>query len=290
MARFAPGTLGYSSGVARVAAGNPETPERVGARWREAIGASGRIWAGPAARVVQEHGWWAVLSGLEDVDYNVVLVHGSPEGGHDPLGQATAALERAGVPGLVMLAGAGLAWAGELAERGFVCARAVPVMAARLDELLPVVALPGAPGRGSPGPGARLLAGTEIEALRALVAETFALAPATAAAAVPGPAALAAEPTWRAAGVEVDGELVAGGLSSQVDRVAGIWSMATRSSARRRGYGRVVLATLLAAARDAGARSAALLASEAGLPLYRQCGFAILEHWQVWSRPGWVLA
>ncbi len=97
--------------------------------------------------------------------------------------------------------------------------------------------------------------------------------------------------------VEADGELVGCGgwsrratlyggdrtpgrspalLDPQVDS-ARIRAMYTSPSHVRRGVGRLVLARCEAAAREGGFRTAELMATMAGLPLYRACGYVPVE-------------
>ena len=54
--------------------------------------------------------------------------------------------------------------------------------------------------------------------------------------------------------------------------------MYTHPAFTRRGVGRLVLEVCEAAARQAGFRSAELGSTLAGEPLYRACGYEVVEH------------
>lgn len=79
--------------------------------------------------------------------------------------------------------------------------------------------------------------------------------------------------------VEDAGEPVATALGFLAEGVAGVFNVATVSSARRRGHGRLATRAVLRDAVDAGADGAYLISSKAGLPLYTGMGFQHLEYW-----------
>lgn len=79
--------------------------------------------------------------------------------------------------------------------------------------------------------------------------------------------------------------VAATGLAIVEDGVAGIFDIVTREGARRRGYARRVVATLLNLAHGLGARIAYLQVESdnaAARPLYREFGFA--ERYSYWYR------
>jgi predicted acetyltransferase len=97
-------------------------------------------------------------------------------------------------------------------------------------------------------------------------------------------------PGHAAWGLFVDAAMVSCMGTAIVDGASIVWSMATPARYRRRGYAARLLAGALAATRDDEASYSLLRSSSIGEPLYRSMGFEVLEWWQVWSRPRWVLA
>jgi GNAT superfamily N-acetyltransferase len=69
-----------------------------------------------------------------------------------------------------------------------------------------------------------------------------------------------------------------------------VWSMATWRRSQGRGYGQRLLRAVLAHHAEAGVSGSLLQSSLAGQTLYRGLGYAEVEHWQLWSRPRWVMA
>ena len=89
----------------------------------------------------------------------------------------------------------------------------------------------------------------------------------------------------RAVAVEQGGEVVATGLAIIEDDCAGLFDIVTRDALRRQGHARNVVASLLRAAWDLGARSAYLQVQSGNEParrLYRQFGFE--ERYVYWYR------
>jgi len=88
-----------------------------------------------------------------------------------------------------------------------------------------------------------------------------------------------------AVAVEEGGRVLATGLAVIEDGVAGLFDIVTREDARRRGYARRVVATLLHLAHGLGARHAYLQVESdnmAARPLYRDFGFT--QSYQYWYR------
>lgn len=252
---------------------------------RERFATSTRLWGGPAARHVVEPGYWHTLSGLASIDYNVAGVHDPDEAA---CARAAAAIEQERVPGLVMAAGPALGGVAALIEAGWSPIFAVPFMAAALDEHAAADAA---------DPAVRRLGAGHARSLRALVAETFSTSEESARVAVPDEALRPADEArhhasparYDAFGLVLEGELVSAVLASSVGETICLWAMATAPRAQRQGHGQRVLASVLAEARRVGATRALLLASAAGRRLYAAAGFEVLEHWQVWSKPRWVV-
>lgn len=80
-------------------------------------------------------------------------------------------------------------------------------------------------------------------------------------------------PRLRLFGGRVDGELVTVAALFTGSGVAGIYAVATDEAMRGRGYGRALTLAALQAGRAAGFRTAVLMASELGQPVYRRIGF-----------------
>lgn len=85
--------------------------------------------------------------------------------------------------------------------------------------------------------------------------------------------ALGYDGEWAHFAGTADGELVATTSLLLGGEVAGIYHVATLSSARGRGYGSALTHAALLYAIDHGAREAALQSSELGLSVYRSLGF-----------------
>ena len=89
----------------------------------------------------------------------------------------------------------------------------------------------------------------------------------------------------RGVAVHEDDRVVATGLTIVEDEFAGLFDIATHEQSRRRGYARTVVAALLRAGYELGARHAYLQVASDNDParrLYRQFGFE--ERYQYWYR------
>lgn len=245
---------------------------------RDVLGRSARLWATDDGVTVRRNGW-AAMSGAQRVDYNLVLCHGDAK----DLDAAVHMITEAQVPAVLMVAGPAVGWVQRLVERGWVCIGSAPVMTLELGSR-------SIDQRRVHHTGAvtERLRYEQLPDLQGLVGEVFDLPPDLSRVAMPervvGTEGLAA---WAAH--EPDGGLASGLATVRVDDVVAVWSMATRTDLRDRGYGADTLRVALAAARRDGASSCVLYASVAGEPFYRRMGFVELERWQMWSRPRWVL-
>jgi GNAT superfamily N-acetyltransferase len=245
--------------------------------WRT-LGAAARLWADPTLWSVGDQQWRA-FSDQRNVNYNLACCH---TGSAEVLTRACLEplLERK-KPGIIMLSGPGLAAAPRLREAEWVCVGALPLMvlAAPASALAP---------SGPPESGVVRLDGDALAPARALVADTYGLDDASAAAAYPDR-------------VVEDGDMGLWGLYSG-DRLVStvstvvegglvvVWSMATRADSQRQGHGRRLLAAVLDRQFAAGASGSLLNSSAAGERLYRALGYRTVEYLQLWSRPRWVLA
>jgi ribosomal protein S18 acetylase RimI-like enzyme len=240
------------------------------------MGESAVLWAGSDG-VRLEPDRWLALSGAPSVSYNVILCHGP--GDRAALSASAEQLTAAGVPGIVMVAGDALADVQQLAGLSWACIGAVPFM------LRPLAAGP----IGVPDPDVRRLAGAELAAARRLIADVFELTDEIALVALPADAsARPGQSVWGA--FDDDGALVSCVTAVAVGPALAFWSLATAPGARRRGHGARLMNTVLVDGADAGLECSVLYtpSSEAGA-FYRSIGYRALEHWQLWSRPRWVL-
>lgn len=87
----------------------------------------------------------------------------------------------------------------------------------------------------------------------------------------------------------VDDEMAAGVATVTVGTNLCLFSMATPEQLRRHGYGRRLLSPVLARGASLGRQRALLNPDPAGEHFYQAAGFPVLEYWQDWSRPRWVL-
>ena len=241
-------------------------------RLRTALGRSASAWSGRDG-VLVEDGRWLALSGTPYVDLNVALCHG-PSGGRQ-LRPTVDAIDAAGVRAVVMVAGETIADVAQLVESGWVCVGNAPLMA--LDELPAASEV-----------DVRQLVSSELPAARALLEDAYVLP--AGAAKVALSECVTADLDGTAWGLFDGAELVSCTLAAVVDQVAAIWWMTTPRRLQRRGHGRRLLKGVLASCRAAGATKSVLYSSTAGQPLYTAMGYEVLETWQAWSRPRWVLA
>jgi GNAT superfamily N-acetyltransferase len=226
---------------------------------------------------MSEPGLSMTFSGEKAVNYNVVVCHapGSPV-----VERALAAVVDTGLPALIMLAGPALGAARVLADAHWVPVEAGPFMALALSpaDLDPSVRRLGVDGS------------TE---LRSMVEKTYGLSPSIARLAFPDSAASDApdaDTAFAVWGLYEGDTMVSGVVTSAVDDTVCIWFMATPPELQRRGYGRRLLSGVLAQCARQGTKTCLLISSPAGEALYLSMGFSVVEYWQVWSRPRWVLA
>jgi ribosomal protein S18 acetylase RimI-like enzyme len=245
--------------------------------WR-VLGSAARVFARPDLLQVEEE-WWTAFSGQMNVNYNVACCHSARV---DVLArhclEPMLALKK---PGIIMLAGTGLAAAQGLVDAGWITVAALPLMVLHHS------------GRGpEPGPppaaeAARPLSLDELPLAREVLTEAYGLDPASAAAAIPD--TVLGRPDQSVWGLYADGELVSCVTTVDEDGLVVIWSMATRVDRQGNGYGRRLLDAVLAERFAAGASGSLLHSSAAGERLYRQLGFSVVGYLQLWSRPRWIL-
>lgn len=240
---------------------------------RRDFGRATVLWGGEKPDHVVEDGYWHTISGVRHGDFNAACCSAVvPE----RLQTAMRRLNNRRHPGFVALAGAGLGLVNGLVDAGWSCATTSPLMVRTLES-------------GAGRDRAVVRPGLErLGELRSLMAETFGYPGWVADLAVPdstarGPRVDGGAPKFSAWALELDGEYVCGALSSSVGETATIWSMATPSRLRRRGYASRLLEGMFDGLARDGRTRAALLATRDGAPLYRAMGFATAEVWQVFT-------
>jgi ribosomal protein S18 acetylase RimI-like enzyme len=239
---------------------------------RRTLGGAARLWASPEHHAVSSE-WWVALSGEKSVTYNVACCQSADA---DVLkDRCLQPVLDLGRPATVMLAGPGLATAQTLADLGWVTVAALPLM---------VLA---APSRSDDDAAVRDLSRQDLPAARELLADSYGLDPSSAAAAIPDRALDTDEmEVWGLFDLD---RLVACVTTVIEDGRVVVWSMATRTESQKRGYGRRLLDSVLVRQSEAGGAGSLLQSSAAGESLYRSVGYEVVEYWQVWSRPRWVL-
>jgi len=241
---------------------------------RRTLGGAGRLWATPEHHVVTDD-WWIACSGQLNVNYNLAFTQSS-----DP----TVLLEHClqpvldiGRPAIVMLSGPGLATAQTLVDAGWVTVGALPLMT-----------MSAVSGREAGRSGIRRLSSEDLPAARDLLSDTYGLDDGSAMAAVPD--RLAKDDDMGAWGL-FDGDRLASCFTGIVEEgLFVVWSMATRRDCQGHGHGHRLLHAVLSEQFERGADGSMLQSSMAGRKLYRGLGYAVVEHWQLWSRPRWIMA
>lgn len=227
----------------------------------QALAAWSRI---PGSVLEVGDGTWLCLSGLPSADANMALVHGS-----DPreFEHVVATVAAVGAPTLLMSAGEGSALAQGLGQ-GWSHVGSMPFMMAD------VASVPTQPdGR------VRRATSGDSEVVVGLMCDAFGL-PADIARPVVE-ATLSAGEQMCAWLLEDGGDAVSTVVTSRVGDAVTIWSMSTPERFGRRGFGRALLADVLARAADDGAEVGLLGASPAGQPLYEATGWRPLENWEI---------
>jgi GNAT superfamily N-acetyltransferase len=243
---------------------------------RAGFGRTASWWA---RRFVADEGYWAALSLAPVADYNLVLVDRA-DGGN--LGRrAVAEIEGAGVPGMVLLASSGTTEGEGLREQGWVQVATLPFVAGRAEG--------HTPGELPADSRVHLLDVGDLMAARAVTAAAYG-----------GDLGLG-EAIFREefvghehaglVGVWAEDVLVGCCAAFGGSDFVSAWGMSVLPGQRGTGLGRALVSgglremlirvpgtTLLAIVTPDGARMTPGYSGE------------VLEHWQVWSRPRWMLA
>ena len=240
---------------------------------RRDLGAAARLWSAPDHHAVEPE-WWTAFSGESGVDYNVACCQSSDN--NVLVDHCLEPLLDLKKPGIVMLAGPGLATGQKLVDAGWVVVAALPLMVLE--------------GRNLPdvdSSGVRALTKAELPEARAILTDTYSMSDAVTAAALPDVAV--ADPTLGVWGLFDGDRMVSVFTSATEDGLVVVWSMATRPRDQGKGYGRRLLVTALRSRFEAGAQGSLLQSSAEGERLYRGLGYEVVEHWQLWSRPRWMM-
>ena len=240
-------------------------------RLRTLHGQSTSAWVGNGLHVVRESHWLA-LSGARHVDFNLALCHGEEGGAF--VRECLDEVLRTRSPGIIALAGEAQGESQELATAGWRPVGSAPFMAVTTANFRPDAA-------------ARRLETDELPLAQALVSETYGLSPEIAEVALSVDATR--EPNRTVWGLFENDRVVSSLIAMQVEDSVVIWSMATSPGERRRGYGSRLLRSALHGSRETGSEFGLLHASAQGEALYLSAGYEILERWQFWSRPRWIL-
>jgi GNAT superfamily N-acetyltransferase len=237
---------------------------------REAYGHATGFWA--TGRVSVESSRWIAASGAPTALFNQALCHG--DGGGRLLERTVQEINAAGFPTILNVAGAALRDVSKLVELGYTCVGALPLMVRSIDDVATDSAV-------------RRLGAVDLPQARQFVEDVFHVPPELAMFGMPDTTTDApGQAVW---GLFEDGVMVSAMGTSVVGSSAVVWSMATPERHRRRGYAARLLAGALACVRDDGATHCLLQSSDLGAPFYEAMGFEVVEWWQAWSRPRWVL-
>jgi GNAT superfamily N-acetyltransferase len=230
------------------------------------------VWAASGRHCIEDD-WWIALSLTPHVDYNMALLHG--DGAVDAVPLVLGEVDRADVPAVVMLAGSGLQAAQALRDAGWACTGALPFM-----------------GKGhGPTDGDtwfRMLEPGDLVQARHLAGLAFGV-PDEVGAVVYADDALGREGA-RFWGLFEGDTLRCCSVSQYVGNEYSIgWGLSTDPAHQRSGYARRLMRAIAAQHLAEGPPTALLMATLSGRPLYEQEGYVTLEHWQIWSKPRWVL-
>jgi ribosomal protein S18 acetylase RimI-like enzyme len=137
-------------------------------------------------------------------------------------------------------------------------------------------------------PNIRRLEPSELDAARALTEVTFGLDPKDALVAMPPDAA--SRPGQVVWGVfSDDGELACTTMGAWVEDTITYWGIATAPAFRRQGYASRLTGFMFPHDAQLGMRYVVAHTTPYGEALTKALGFEVLERWQMWSRPRWVL-
>lgn len=241
---------------------------------REAFGHNMYGLVPPDGLHIMEDGWWIALTGAPDPSYNLALVYDG-----NVRKNASEVLERVlaeETRSVIMLAGVGLNAATVMADAGWVCVASSPLRA-----------MPNIPWEADSS--VKVLDGAELSGARELAGDVFGVDLAS--------AELVYSSKYTDGRVErlvlgliEDGDLQTAAMLSFGQPISTAWAGGTRTTGRRKGHGlRVVRQVARTAYSEVGEGSVCFLGSDVGNGLYDAAGAEIIEYWQMWSRPRWLL-
>jgi GNAT superfamily N-acetyltransferase len=208
-----------------------------------------------------------LLTGFPTADSNVALVHQNEE---SALIKIVEQVKKMAVPACVFLADHARALTSNIDE-SWSFAGTTPFMSLDLE-----VAELKEDSR------VRLALREDFEAVVALMSETFGMDYDTAS---QGASPLKNPNTkcniWI---IEDDGQPISTAITRRVGDSITLWNMATSPRFVRRGYGRAIMNHALHQARQDGAKTGLLMASDAGKPLYEATGWVSVEDWDVYLK------
>lgn len=225
--------------------------------------------------------YWYSLSGASHPDYNMALVSDGDVHAHAVA--SSRILLDGGLPGVILLAGPGLAAAQVLADAGWAVVASMPLMVGVMP--------PDSPFRELSRHDPRMRRGTveDLPRARRIIARAFGVDEATAA--VVYSERVLSRPGMEMLVLEDEGEIGCVSLVHQEGDIATNWALATDPTRRRRGYVMSMMPRVVYGIdrRVPGSRLVGL-ATPAAEVAYRKLGGQVYEYWQVWSRPRWMLA
>lgn len=262
-----------------------ETDPHLIRRLRSAYGRSTELWSAEVDRQITD-GSWTTLTGRPSADYNIALCH-ADDG--DGIAAVEAKVKAKGAPAVIMLAGPALGHAQILGDTGWVCVGQNAFMRASVPRQHEGPKLPAAASERRVDGFERIATARDLEVCRALAADAFSTSLEDAEIILPErlirPDSNQRLWAWRVA----SGRLVACVCTVDIDDVSVIWSMATNPKYARQGHGKALLHAVHSALAQADTTRHVILSStNAGYRLYLT-RYEILERWQLWSRPRWVI-
>jgi GNAT superfamily N-acetyltransferase len=241
--------------------------------WRRQLSASAVVWSGE--RFETEPGGCVAFSGA-GAETNIVYCFGGDS--REMLSRRAAEAPKRGTPRVMMISGETLGAVQVLIDDDWVCVGSTPAMRLSADRVDPTAADDQMVRRLDPD---------DLAAARQLLSQSFGADADRSALLLPD--RVTNGTTGDLWGLHENGELRSITVTSDVGDSTSIWSMSTPPSHQGKGHGRRLLGSVLARKRRSGIENVLLFASRAGTPLYRSMGFEVLEYWQQWSRPRWLL-
>jgi len=202
---------------------------------------------------------------------NSVLVNGSSP---EYIANVIALLESAKIRAELLVAGSALSNVQVLVDAGWVCIGARPFMRRWCHSQNG--------GRSVITMVRELVSADDLATARRVVADAFGSAP---------DLPLTVTDHVRVWGVYLDGDIVSCATTVEIGDTVAVWDVATRPKYQRRGYSGAILDAIHERfAANPSVRQFILLSSPEGFRLYESRGYEVLDWWQAWSRPRWVLA